>query len=167
MGQQILAFAFGQITPSVSFWQSIFALGLLHHFQKQQERQLGYVILIGDAVIAQNVTEAPELLDDVLRRGAGAFNHADFLQSSSLMSPRMTSSRPSNIRFNLVKPPISARNCPSSNTARSATPTWATALPMRSSHLRCGSLHVRRLVIRSIAAFTRSTHGTSGSPRAA
>src|SRR5260370_42631193 len=36
-----------------------------HHLEKQQIGQLGDVLLIGDAVLAQHGTEPPELVDEV------------------------------------------------------------------------------------------------------
>ena len=41
-------------------------LVLVRHLEEQQEHQLGDVLAVGDAVVAQDVAEVPEFLDDVV-----------------------------------------------------------------------------------------------------
>src|SRR5262245_56773367 len=42
---------------------------LVRHFQRQQKRQLLYVIAVGQAVVAENVAVVPEFLNESSRAG--------------------------------------------------------------------------------------------------
>ena len=44
--------------------------GLLGHLEEEEVRQLGDVLVVGDAVVAEDVAELPELRDDVVGRRA-------------------------------------------------------------------------------------------------
>ena len=66
MRQQRLALAAGQARPARVGWQRhLLAAVSASIFKKSKIRQLGDVGLVGYAVVAQDVAEAPQLLDDV------------------------------------------------------------------------------------------------------
>ena len=73
MGQQLFieflqfdaAFG-GELVPAVGGGNLTFRAGLLCHLQKQNVSKLGYILVIGDAVIPQNIAEVPELGYDFL-----------------------------------------------------------------------------------------------------
>ncbi len=54
-----------QIVPAITLRQLVLRAGFLRHLQKQQISQLGDVLVIGDAVVAQQVAQVPELGNDV------------------------------------------------------------------------------------------------------
>ena len=53
-----------QIVPAVSLGDLAFGAGLLGHLEEQDVGQLGDVLVVGDAVVSQDVAEVPEFLDD-------------------------------------------------------------------------------------------------------
>lgn len=59
----------GEVGPAVVGRQLVFFFGLLGHFEEEQVGELGDVFVVGDAVVAQDVTEVPEFGDDVLGWG--------------------------------------------------------------------------------------------------
>ena len=54
-----------QIGPAIACRELIFGAGFLGHLEEEQIGQLGDVLVIGDAVILEDVAEVPELGDDV------------------------------------------------------------------------------------------------------
>ena len=54
-----------QIIPAVAFRELVLGAGLLGHLEEQQVGQLGDVLVVGDAVVLEDVAEVPELGDDV------------------------------------------------------------------------------------------------------
>src|SRR5262249_48389653 len=131
----------------------LLAAGLGQHLEEQEVRQLGDVLVIGDAVVSEDMTESPELGDDV---GSGAGHQAVFFHSSSLISPRIASSSPPNTLLSRVTPPLLLKGSASSD-SRSTINSFATCSPMRVSHLRCGSVQARLPRMRRIAALTLSS----------
>ncbi len=60
----------GQVRPARALGQLVAeAVVVLHllvfHLDEQQQHQLGDVVAVIDAVVAQDVAEVPELLDDI------------------------------------------------------------------------------------------------------
>ncbi|HMA91365.1 MAG TPA: hypothetical protein VKP30_01715 [Polyangiaceae bacterium] len=62
------AFAGSQIIPTIALGDLILDLAplLLGHFEEEEVGELGHVLVVRDAVIAQDVTKVPEPLDDFL-----------------------------------------------------------------------------------------------------
>ena len=56
----------GQIVPAVGFWYLALCTRFLRHFQEQDIGQLRDILVIGDAVITENIAEVPELGYDFL-----------------------------------------------------------------------------------------------------
>jgi hypothetical protein len=75
------AFAPGEDAPAVVRGQSLFLAGFVQHFDEQQVGQFGVVLVVGDAVVAQDVAQAPEFGDDV--GGGGHFQVPVVLLSSA------------------------------------------------------------------------------------
>ena len=90
-----------ELLPAIAFGQPLLMAGLGQHLQKQQERQLGDVIRVGDPVVTQDVAEVPELRDDLARDAVAVCHAATFFHTSSLISPRTASSCAAE---NLVQP---------------------------------------------------------------
>jgi hypothetical protein len=65
--------ALGQLAPAIAVRQRGIAAGLGHHLEEKQEGQLGDVLVVGHAIIAKDVTQIPELGDNVA--GRRLFNH--------------------------------------------------------------------------------------------
>ena len=55
-----------QVVPAVFFGELIFGAGFLGHLEEQQIGQLGDVLVIGDAVVLEDVAQVPEFADDVV-----------------------------------------------------------------------------------------------------
>ncbi len=55
-----------EIIPAVVVGELIFRAGLLGHLQEEQIGQLGHILVVGDAIVLQDVAEVPELLDYVV-----------------------------------------------------------------------------------------------------
>ena len=60
--------ALGQLAPAIAVRQHVLAAGFGHHLEEKQEGQLGDILVVGHAVIAKDVTEIPELGDNVAGR---------------------------------------------------------------------------------------------------
>lgn len=56
----------GEVGPAVALGKLIFLAGFLHHLEEEEESQLGHILVVRDAIVSKDVTEAPELGDDVL-----------------------------------------------------------------------------------------------------
>ena len=59
-----------QVVPAVAGRELVLGAGLLRHLEEQQVGQLGDVLVVGDAVVLEDVAEVPELGDDVVGDGA-------------------------------------------------------------------------------------------------
>lgn len=57
----------GQIVPAVGFRHLALCARFLRHFQKQDIGQLRHILVIGDAVITENVAEVSKFGDYFLR----------------------------------------------------------------------------------------------------
>ena len=73
LGQHLLVNVFqfnaafgGQRVPPAGFGNSRFRAGFLGHFQEENIGQLGHILMIGDAVIPQDIAEVPEFGDNFL-----------------------------------------------------------------------------------------------------
>jgi hypothetical protein len=60
-----------KVGPATPLRQRVLVQGaeilvLVHHFQKQQQHQLGDVIAVVDAVVAQYIAEVPEFLNNIV-----------------------------------------------------------------------------------------------------
>jgi hypothetical protein len=64
--EELDAVLFRHVVPAVALRNLVLGAGLFHHLEKEQERELGHVLVVGDPVVAENVAEVPELLNDVL-----------------------------------------------------------------------------------------------------
>ncbi len=59
--------AFGsQAVPAVGFGNLFFRTCFLRHFQKKDIRQLGYILVVGDAIITEDIAQIPEFRYDFL-----------------------------------------------------------------------------------------------------
>ncbi len=56
----------GQAVPAAGFWYLAFRACLLRHFQKQDIGQLCHILVVGDAVVTEDIAEVPEFGDDFL-----------------------------------------------------------------------------------------------------
>jgi hypothetical protein len=63
-----------QVRPAVPLRELLFPIRLLRHLEEEQVGQLGNVLVVGDAVGAQDVAEGPELLYDVAGVGHARFD---------------------------------------------------------------------------------------------
>ena len=63
-----------KIVPAMASGNLLLGAGLLGHFEEQQIGQLGNVLVVGDSVILEDVTEVPEFGDDVVGDGAHVVN---------------------------------------------------------------------------------------------
>ncbi len=59
------AFLF-EVSPAVAFGDLVLGAGFLCHLEEQDVGELGDVLVIGDAVVLEDVAEVPEFLDDVV-----------------------------------------------------------------------------------------------------
>src|SRR5690606_23340820 len=105
--EQRIALARRQPGPAAVGGQDVLAPGLRQHLEEQQVGELGNIVLVGDAVVAQDVAQVPQTLDDVA--GGAAAAHAAGFQASSLMSPSRSASLPSNTLFRRFMPPYCAK----------------------------------------------------------
>jgi len=55
-----------QIRPAVASGDLGFGVGLLRHLEEEQVGELGDVLMVGHAVVLEDVAEVPEFADDVV-----------------------------------------------------------------------------------------------------
>ena len=55
-----------QIGPAVAFGDLLLRAGLLRHLQEEEVGELGDALVVGHAVVLEDVAEVPELGDDVV-----------------------------------------------------------------------------------------------------
>jgi hypothetical protein len=60
-----------KVILAVSFGELVLGAGLLGHLEEEQEGQFGYILVIGDAVIPEDVAEVPQSLNNIPRIGHG------------------------------------------------------------------------------------------------
>ena len=63
-----------QVRPAVAGGDLVLGAGLRGHLEEQQVGQLGDVLVVGDPVVLEDVTEVPELGDDVVGDVAHAWS---------------------------------------------------------------------------------------------
>ena len=63
-----------EVVPTVAGGDLLLGAGLLGHLEEQEIGQLGDVLVIGDPVVLEDVTEVPEFGDDVVGDGAHVIN---------------------------------------------------------------------------------------------
>jgi hypothetical protein len=61
------AFGRGEVLPAHARWDAVLALQLGHHLEEQQVGQLGDVLLVSDAVFAQQGAKPPKLVHEIGR----------------------------------------------------------------------------------------------------
>jgi FtsH-binding integral membrane protein len=55
-----------QIVPAIACRYLFLGPGLLGHFEKEDIGQLGNILMIGNAVVPQDITETPKFLNNFL-----------------------------------------------------------------------------------------------------